>query len=95
MVLATQIRTTCTTKRPRDRMYGPPPATAAMAAVEERWSCPKCRKFSYNTQLYAWKAIGVIMRSEWAKKPHNRVPNRVYACPYGQGFHTTSAEEQK
>lgn len=38
----------------------------------------------------AWKMIGYMIRQGFEK-----VPNRVYACPYGHGFHKASKPERE
>ena len=62
---------------------------AAMDAVPERYRCPRCSKWSYETEYDAWTMIGKMIREGFS-----RVPNRVYACPYGHGFHKASKPER-
>jgi hypothetical protein len=68
-----------------------------MDAVPPRKRCPRCKnskgghKWSYLTELDAWKMIGKMIRS----KQHETVPNRVYPCPYGYGFHQASKPERE
>jgi hypothetical protein len=69
---------------------------AAMDAVPKRSRCPRClnghagHKWSYETEYDAWKMIGRMIRAGYKK-----VPNRVYACPYGYGYHKSSKPERE
>ena len=61
-----------------------------MDAVPQRSRCKTCRKWSYATEMDAWKMIGWMLRSG----KFETVPNRVYACPVGNGFHKASKPER-
>lgn len=68
-----------------------------MDAVPPRTRCERCKssrgvqKWSYESEYDAWKMIGKIIRSNG----YTDAPNRVYACPYGHGFHMASKPERQ
>lgn len=49
------------------------------------------QKWSYESEYDAWKMIGKIIRSNG----YTDAPNRVYACPHGNGFHMASKPERQ
>lgn len=54
---------------------------------EDKWYCAWCRKAAYESESRGWAAIRTILAL-----PHRTqvIPNRVYGCPYGNGWHLTS-----
>lgn len=59
----------------------------------DKWKCGPCKKTAYGSESRGWQAIDNIYRLP----PDQRsevVPCRVYACPYGNGWHLTHQRER-
>lgn len=91
----TQIPMTSNTGGTRAKTYR---STVATDAVEARHKCKHCRgsqgrrKWSFPNEELAWQMIGKILRSEYNGYDGD-VPNRVYPCPRGDGYHMTGKDQ--
>ena len=59
---------------------------------DDKWWCEACRKTAYGSEGRGWDAIRTILS---LPNRTEKVPCRVYECPYGRGYHLTSNSHQE